>query len=211
MYLSTYVNEVLESKKDKLTGWNPYYRIVSALNKSFGEKNLKFRYERFDSILRDDYSVSGLYDMSKDVRYIILNFSNQHYDFRLPPNKWKEFKFLISQTIQHETIHQLQWQKKPEECEYVHLDFRNIASEGDEEKEYLAEMDEIDAYAHDIAMEIKFFYPRLHPHTVLKTIDKRKKIYSYSYYKRVFKKDDWSSIRSRLLKKTYNWLPYVTV
>lgn len=211
MYLSKQINEVLDSKKDKLIGWNGYFGLVNILNRSFKDKDLKFRYERFSSIKKDEYSVSGLYDMSKDVRYIILNFSSKHYDFRLAPEGWEEFKFLISQTIQHETIHQIQWEKKPEETEYVHLDFRNLVGPDDEEKEYLAEPDEIDAYAHDIAMEIKFFYPKQNPYHVLKTINRRKKLYSYSYYKRVFKKDDWSGIRAKLLKKTYNWLPYVTV
>ena len=212
MYLAQTIDETLESKRSKLVGWNGYYTVTSALNRAFGQKDLKFRFETFDFIDKDDYSVSGLYDMFDDVKYIILNFSGKTIDFRLQPNEWKRFKFLVSQVIQHETIHQVQWLHRDPCDEKVQLDFRNFnGGSREEEKLYLSELDEIDAYGHDIAMEIKFFYPNRDPIEVLSNINKCRKLWSYSYYKKTFRGDDWQQIRHKLLKKTYQWLPHVTV
>ena len=74
--------------------------------------------------------------------------------------------------------------------------------------DYLAEIDEIDCYAHDIAMEIREFYPKMDPFVVLGSINKRRKIWSWRYYRNTFKHSpDWSEVRDRLLKKIYLWLP----
>jgi hypothetical protein len=211
MFLAESINDTLESKKSKLVGWNGYYTIVSVLNRAFGQKDLKFKLETFDYFEKDDYSVSGLYDMNEDKKYIILNFSSRHIDITLQPYDWNKFKFLVSQVIQHETIHQFQWTFREPYQEKLQLDFRNFSGSKEEEKLYLSELDEIDAYAHDIAMEIKFFYPKRDPYDVLRNINKSRKLWSYFYYKKTFRGDEWQPIKSRLLKKTFKWLPYVTV
>ena len=78
--------------------------------------------------------------------------------------------------------------------------------------DYLAELDEIDAYVHDIAMEIREYYPKSDPMDVLRNINKRRKLWSWNYYRSAFKDSkDWSDVKTRLLKKTYLWLPHVTV
>lgn len=210
MYLASSINSALEHNKSKLLGWNPYSSLTTKLQQSFRQKDLKFIYERYDFIDKDDFSVSGLYDMSDRRRYVILNVSKSCFDFRLSKERWSEFKFLISQVIQHETLHKLQWQYR--ECgEDVQLDFRNMIGTKDQEMEYLADLDEIDAYGHDIAMEIKYFYPKRDPYEVLNNISKCRKIWSYSYYKKTFKGSNWSGVKHRLLKKAYLWLPHVTV
>ena len=117
----------------------------------------------------------------------------------------------MSQVCQHETIHQLQWQNRESDEQPCTLDFRNLTGSISEEKEYLSDIDEIDAYGHDIAMEIKYSYPNKDPYEILKTIDSRRKVWSYIYYKKTFKGDDWSNIKNRLLKKTYQWMPHVIV
>ena len=212
MYLASVIDQILEDKKSKLIGRPSYFYITNTLNNSF-KKTLpfKFRFETFDDYGPDDFSISGLYDMEEDKKYIILNFPSEKKYHRITKDNWKELKFSISQVCQHETIHQLQWQHRKLDGEPCELDFRNLSGSMSEEKEYLADIDEIDAYGHDIAMEIKFCYPKKDPYDILRTIDSRKKLWSYNYYKKVYKGDDWSNIKKRLLKKTYQWMPYVTV
>lgn len=213
MYLASQIDEILESKKDKLVGRSSYYYITGVLNRAFRKQvPIKFRFETYQDYGKEDYSVSGLYDMDADVRYVILNFPKSCKTFTVKENKWKEFKFSLSQVCQHESIHQCQWQhREGVEFDKEPLDFRDISGTKSEEKEYLADVDEIDAYGHDIAMEIKFYYPNENPYAVLKNVHRKKKLWSYKYYKNTFKGDDWSDIRYRLLKKTYLWLPHVTV
>jgi hypothetical protein len=212
MYLASAIDQVLEDKKPKLFGRPSYYHITSILNRGF-KKDLpfKFRFETFDDYSPEDFSVSGLYDMEEDVKYIILNFPSETKNFKINSGNWREIKFAVSQVCQHESIHQLQWRHRELDGEPCALDFRNLTGDISEEKEYLADIDEIDAYAHDIAMEIKFCYPKKEPYDILRTIDSRKKLWSYNYYKKIYRGDDWSKIKKRLLKKTYQWMPYVTV
>ena len=74
--------------------------------------------------------------------------------------------------------------------------------------EYYGDADEIDAYAHDIATEIKRYYPNRNPYEVLKNINKTRKVHSYNYYRRTFSKCEWGGIKKQLLKKIFNWIPH---
>lgn len=210
MYLSQQINEVLESNKNRFLGCNSYSAIVRRLGMSFGfPKDLKFRYEQFNDIDEEEFTVSGLYDMTTNKKYVILNFSDTSDKITLNSFSFNQFKFFVSQTIQHETIHQDQWQYRDGTEDPVKLDFRHVVGSLSEEREYLSDIDEIDAYGHDIAMEIKYFYPKDDPFNVLKNINKKRKIPSYGYYKHTFKNTSWSKVKKRLLSKTYKWIPYV--
>ena len=213
MYLAPAIDQVLEDKKSKLLGRPTYYQIAGTLTRGYKKASIpfKFRFETFADYGPDDISVSGLYDMEEDIKYIILNFPKEQKHYSITNENWREFKFAVSQVCQHETIHELQWQNRETDGEPCTIDFRNLTGSIAEEKEYLADIDEIDAYGHDIAMEIRFCYPKKDPYEILRTIDKRKKLWSYNYYKKIYKGDDWSRIKKRLLKKTFQWMPYVTV
>lgn len=211
MYLASTIDRILESKKDKLIGKASYFHICDVLNRAFRKvEPFKFIHETYHDYDKQDYSVSGLYDMETDKKYVILNFSKFSKSFTVTPKNWESFKFSISQVCQHETIHQCQWSfRDGTDMDKETLEFRIKEGTPNEEQEYLADMDEIDAYGHDIAMEIKFFYPKKDPYKVLVSIGKHRKIWSYNYYKKTFKNEDWQDIRKKLLKKTYRWLPYV--
>lgn len=213
MYLATLINNTLETKKGKLAGRPSYYYIVDVLNRAFRRKEpFKFRFELYEDYGRDDFSVSGLYDMDSDTKYVVLNFPKRYKTFTLDEGNWKDFKFAVSQVCQHEAIHQCQWQNREDNgAEKEPLEFRSEDGTVEEIRDYLADPDEIDAYAHDIAMEIKYFYPKKDPYKVLHRLNTHKKVWSYFYYKRTFKGTDWSEIKNRLYKKTYLWLPYTIV
>lgn len=208
MYLANEIDYALEKSRDKLLGANTYKSICYTLNRAFAKKDLKFRFETFDNFYKNDFSVSGLYDQHENTRYIIYNFSSNHDSLHL--EDWKTFKFDTSQAIQHESIHQLQWQHRDPGEDSQKLEFRLMqTANDDEDPEYLADVDEIDAYAHDIAMEIKFYYPNRDPYEVFRNINRCRKLASFSYYKKTFRNCDWLDIRKRLLTKTFRWIKYV--
>lgn len=210
MYLSQQIDDVLESNRHKFIGNLSYATIIRRLGISFDfPKDLKFRFEKFKDVDVDEFMVSGLYDMAYNKKYIILNFSLYSDYINLTHYSFETFKFFVSQVIQHETIHQDQWQYRDGTEDPVKLDFRNTTGTLREEREYLSDIDEIDAYAHDIAMEILFYYPKENPYNILKTINRRRKIPSYLYYKDTFKNTSWTKVKNRLLSKTYGWIPHV--
>lgn len=209
MYLSRHIDEVMESVRYDLIGNLRYKQIATTLTNSFQPSEpFYFGVRTHIGLGKEDLAISGIYDSIKNRRYIVLNFSRHYRTYQITPEKWDAFKFGISQVCQHETIHQLQWQHRGDVVMQEPLDFNRTEEGIDEVRGYLADPDEIDAYAHDIAMEIKFMYPSQDPYTVLRHITRKRKLWSYSYYKDTFKGGDWTLIKNRLLKKTYQWLPY---
>jgi hypothetical protein len=213
MYLASLVDELLESKKEKLIGRNTFSDIIKILNRTFCRKlPFKFSFVIEKNLKKDEYAISGLYDIDSDIKYIIFSFcgKSKYLDLR----NWIDFKFTVSQVCQHESIHQCQWQRRdPDSYKRLEVDFRDLTNSLKMEQRYLSDPDEIDAYGHDLAMEIKRYYSKEPPSNVIKKINKVKKLNTYSYYKKTFSNDiaKWKKIRVKLLKKTTQWLPYVTV
>ena len=116
---------------------------------------------------------------------------------------------MLSQILQHEKIHESQFYFRPDQAErkvrVYHSD--KISKKRLAQIEYLREWCEIEAYAHDIAMEINQYYSYLNPSTVMKHIDKHTKLYSYMFYKKAFKGTDWSRLKKSLLRKIWRWIP----
>ena len=161
-------------------------------------------------------SISGSYNSSKKRRPIdiMLHFNDSIEVYNFTPRRWRSFRFLLSSVLQHELIHRDQYTCRPAESKdsCLYYDVKAGAKSDKEYMDYLAELDEIDAYAHDIAMEIKEYYPTVDPYEVLATIDQRDALWSWFHYRDTFKdSEDWSMVHNRLLKKTYLWLPHVTV
>jgi hypothetical protein len=212
MYLGKSIDTALIGVKDKVLGFNSPKRIASTLTLAFKQKKIpvSVTIETFDSFIENEYTVGGLYDSNEDKCYVVLYFSTDEV-FYLPYCDWDKFMFSVSQTAQHELIHKYQNQFRQDCLDVEPIDFRSLLQdEIEDEMEYLSDIDEIDAYAHDIVMEILKHYPKENPYYILNTINKRRKIDAYSYYKRTFKKEDWSEIRKLLIKKAYKWIPYVT-
>ena len=211
MYLSEKIEKNLNDNRQKLSGYVSYRALSRRLNSIFKDtdQHLKFKCVKYEDLDVDQYMVGGLYDQTTNMKYIIFNVSSYSDELLIEDWMWSDFVFNVSQTIQHETIHQNQFQHRPYIDDGIKIDFRVLKGTIDEDREYLSDLDEIDAYAHDIAMEIKYFYPHMDPLKVLSTISYKRKLGSYTYYKRTFKGCDWSQIKKRLLSKTYKWIKNV--
>ena len=70
-------------------------------------------------------------------------------------------------------------------------------------------VEEIDAFAHDLAMEICYHYPEHDYKNVLKFINEFDRLDTWKIYRKTFKKARWNHVRNELLRKTYRWLPDV--
>lgn len=205
------IDYILSCKKDKLIGLNTPFYITSVLDRAFKKTQLpiSFRLEKYSDYGRNEFSIGGVFDSTDNKCYVVLNFP-VYKKFNLNERAWKDFKFTISQTCQHELIHLQQNKFREDDDDTEPVDFKKLVQGEGDDRDYLSEIDEIDAYAHDIAMEIKMYYPFSDPYNILRTINKRDRLYGYSYYCKTFKDDDWTDIRKLLLKKVYKWLPLVT-
>ena len=208
MYLSNTIDNAIEDNRDKFVCKQSYHDLLRVLNNTFNYKDLQIVIEKYEDFERNEYSLSGLYDMVEDKKYIVLNVSKKHRKFEMSSRMFKDFKFLLSQVVQHESLHQCQWSYRPEEKEPCHVDFRDngMGQSIEEERIYLSCIDEIEAYGHDIALEIKHYYPKTDPLKVLRYVDRYKRITSFFIYKKAFKGIRWDNIKKRLLRKAFDWV-----
>ena len=217
MYLAAKINRKLDSMRPVLKGSVPLDIVLAEVEAALKPWGAKVYLIPDAELSRPQFTCSGIYDYTKKKQpiEIVLHFHEGNRCFNFTRRAWREFKFLLSQVLQHELIHKSQYSYRAEltgggVCLYY--DIKGGAKSDKEMMDYLAELDEIDAYAHDIAMEILEYYPTVDPYEVLRTINRRKKIWSWNYYKAAFKdSEDWSDVRNRLLKKAYKWIPYTTV
>jgi hypothetical protein len=164
---------------------------------------------------RQYYSFSGYYDTeAKGVPVVVkAHFASNKKTFLFTRARYNGFIFMFSQVVQHEFIHRSQFDFRPEKSarkvRVYHSD--KISKKRLEQIEYLREWCEIEAYAHDIAMEINQYYPTSNPTTILKHIDGHRKLYSYKFYKDAFKGTDWNRLKKSLMRKIWRWLPSAQV
>lgn len=123
---------------------------------------------------------------------------------------WAKFRFWLSSILQHELIHKEHFASYPEYyCRRVHVKHSHLRSKKRlEAVEYLTDYSEVDAYAHSIAMELRFYYPNRSLGELLNNIDGLRKAHSFIMYKQAFRGLDWSELRRTLLKKVHKWYNY---
>lgn len=208
MRLGPTVNQVVEAITPIYHGAVSKKKLIDTLNKNFGSSSLYFCGEKNISFLPQQFTISGWYSPSEDLRVINIVHAPKIktiYIFDL-----YNFSFIISQTIKHETIHQRQTKYKYNESYKISLkDYRKKFKQS--EAIYLADPEEIHAYAHDIALEILYYYPKKNPLYIIKNIDRTRKLWGFNYYKKTFKGLNWYQIKNALLKQTKKWLPHVNL
>lgn len=208
MYLCTEIFQRLDEYQELFVGYQRHQEIASNLQKVLKPYHVKVNVKTDNTLDKTDLAVGGefYYDRTYQPIHLHLHFPPKAHGKFQWHDKWEHFRFLVAQVLQHELIHQHQCQF-PEHNEGNYFDM-NIQ---DKDINYFSELDEIDCFGHDIAMEIRYYYPKEDPYQVLKTVSRRKYIHSYKYYTRTFKGLDWSVIRKRLIKKANNWLPFTHI
>jgi hypothetical protein len=158
------------------------------------------------NIEKNQCSVGGVYD-TQAVRLPIaveILFSSNSDEIKMPMKYWRNFLFNVFETIIHEHIHlcQMSCRSGDEWAQYHPLDDNALMTD---QQSYLSELDEIDAYGHNIALEILYQYPKDDPFKILSDL-KNRGIESYDMYLIDFNGTKWTDIRNDLLRKTYKWL-----
>lgn len=123
----------------------------------------------------------------------------------------ERFIFLLAQTLQHELVHKLQFKNRGDERFYTEHSYFTPGNSKSSPKtlDYLSMIDEIDAHAHDLAMEIKYHYPLDDPIKILRRVSEYPDLPTWKIYNRAFRGARWAQVRNELLRKTYKWLPTV--
>lgn len=127
---------------------------------------------------------------------------------------WKQLKFDLSQTLQHELIHRMQcsYMTVPSE-DWIDHNPKVYASKAKipkkkEAQEYLGSTDEIEAHAHCIMMDLRYNFPRTDSIKLLKQAKKNPKAKStvLKNYLETFDYDMSHPVLKRLFKETVYWI-----
>jgi hypothetical protein len=200
----SHLDALLETNKNKIIG----SRKISTMKQSFKKILSEFSVSKVEITAIFDpgvFTFGGEYDPIDDV--ILLEVYIPRSDcgiFSLEESQWENFKFLLNQNLQHEFIHRKQ--KMSRKIDFWNK-FHKIENKGPihklEDRVYLSDFDEIEAFAHDLSMEIQYYYPDDKIDEVLRNPSRFRKVNTYRVYKKTFKNTNWTDIRKQLLKKTF--------
>ena len=106
-------------------------------------------------------SIGGEYDPND--RQITIQLHTLEFDKHKFTNKsWNKFKYRFIQTLMHEMIHFMQYDRRGDEWSNYVLPHKKIGHQKkDLERRYLSEFDEIQAYAHCVFLDFKTFRPNV--------------------------------------------------
>jgi hypothetical protein len=205
VYIAKKLRDELYKVKDNFSGTMLYTDVINILTpvlKKFRAKPVLL----LANGKKNDLFVGGCFDCyaKKLPIDIEITFSSKYDSIKLSKKRWEEFLFLIFHLVQHETIHLCQMSYRDDD-DYSHYLCLDDFGEMTDNQTYLAELDELSAYASDLSHEILYNHPKLDPFVVLGSISNYN-VSTYEYYKKVFSGKQWSAIKHKLLKNTYRWL-----
>lgn len=91
------------------------------------------------------------------IQIYSTNFDNHVFTVK----SWDKFKYRIIQTLMHEMIHFMQYDRRYDESSNYVLPHKKVGhSLKDAERAYLSEFDEIQAYAHCVYLDLKTNHPK---------------------------------------------------
>jgi hypothetical protein len=196
--LSESILEIVKNNRHKFVGSLTHSKIRRVIDTIFKEYQIKTKIIRSKDIAKDDFFIGGYYQDFSVVLEISVSSKTDH--LILTEKSVDNFLFVVAQVICHELIHYLQDLARSDHSPSL----RHMRDYNGAEQQYLSDPDEIQAYAHDIAMELQRHYPN-DVFGALRKIGTKRKSVSAKYYNKTFGKSD-SKVRRRLLSHTYKWL-----
>lgn len=216
MHLANTINRALDKIADQIIGSvnsASHCKLVQEVFRPFGAKVIV---ALDDVVSKDMIIVTGAYAPWRKRQNIevYLNYKPGSKRVIVTKDVWKQLRFDLSQTLQHELVHRMQCEhiKIPSEdwedhaCKVYSSNARIPAKR--DAQEYYGDTEEIEAHAHCIMMELKYFAPRTDPIKLLqrgKRIPKKKSPTLYDYLD-TYDNDMSHPVIKRLLKKTVYWI-----
>lgn len=147
-------------------------------------------YEKSKAKWTDNYvAIGGEY--SPDERQITLQIYTQKYStFPFTDKSWASFKFRLMQTLMHEIIHFMQYDRRGDEWSNYVVPYKKVGiAKKDAQREYLSEFDEIQAYAHCVYLDFKMRRPYVDIDTLLNRYKTKRDSSTLHFFLKTFNYD----------------------
>jgi hypothetical protein len=120
----------------------------------------------------------------------LIVYARDFNTFEFDTVKWNNFKFRIIQTLMHEVIHFMQYDRRCDEWSNYIVPYKKVGiAKKDAERRYLSEFDEIQAYAHCVFLDYKMRKPRVPIETLLARCKTHKDSSTLHYVLKTFNYD----------------------
>lgn len=134
-------------------------------------------------------AVGGEYDPENrriEMQVYTLNFDRHNFT----EDSWEKFKYRFIQTLQHELIHFMQYDRRDDQWSNYVLPHKKVGhAKKDAERRYLSEFDEIQAYAHCVYLDYKCFRPNIPIEKLLGRVKKKRDSKTLHYILKAFDYD----------------------
>lgn len=189
-------------------------RLRKVLNNVFKPMKVRFQIKIDDDtpVTVKNIPVSGFFHDNTPNCTVVLHFRSEQMAYKFTRTRLNRFVFRVAQILQHELIHRDQRFRRKNNGYLRPLPVSYSKTLSKKRKEnilYYSQTDEIESYAHDLAMEMCYFYPNESPTTIFNNINKHQHLFVFRCYKSVYRRLQWGCIRKMLLKKTWKWLPTI--
>lgn len=132
---------------------------------------------------------------------IILIYTKDFDNFEFTEESWSRFKYKFLQTLMHEFIHFMQYDRRYEEPSNCYYPYRRANSRAkNEERKYHSNFDEVQAYAHCIYLDLRNAKPNKDIHDLLISCKKRSSSHTLSMILRTF---DYETRGNHVFDKLY--------
>lgn len=201
------IEKIILKNKELLIGKHSHDALKTLIENKFRKYRVSVNIVPvFEDIGLSLMAFGGSYDEDTDtidIDFFVTNTKND--ELVITESFWSEFKFKFMQLLLHETIHRNQFIAR--EGIFESKKYR-LHKNPTEDQKYLSDTDEIDAYSHDIALEILNYYKKHKKTDIFSSFYKKRKLESLSIYKKTFKNTNWTKIYRKLVKKSYKWIDY---
>ena len=151
-------------------------------------------------------AVGGEY--APDERQCAIQIYTVNFDkHEFTQKTWDKFKYRVIQTLMHEMIHFMQYDRRYDESSNYVVPYKRIGhSLKDAERRYLSEFDEIQAYAHCVYLDFKMKKPNVPVDVLLSRCKKHRDSSTLHYFLKTFGYDFRNNISpQKIIQQVAKW------
>jgi hypothetical protein len=151
-------------------------------------------------------AVGGEY--APDERQCTIHIYTTNFDkYTFTQKTWDKFKYRVIQTLMHEMIHFMQYDRRYDEDSKYVVPYKRVGhSLKDAERRYLSEFDEIQAYAHCVYLDFKMKKPNIPVQTLLLRCKTYRDSSTLHYFLKTFNYDFRNNISpQKIIQQIAKW------
>lgn len=190
--------------------------FVKRLNTATEQFNVVNEVSLDKTIPKGSMAVSGVWypedllpenGCNADIR-IIWHPHPRSYALKMSPRIWARRRYYFWERVAHELVHRYQDLDRPPDTGSRTFKVRTVDDErAMEQKQYFSDYDELEAYAHDAALELLTWWPGLSlPHAIGKTNELKDNAYVWATYRNYLDTfEPGHPARPRFRRKVRQW------